>query len=241
MTDWDRFFDEQYLRTYMPRLDELDSSAEAVGAVALADCPKGGDVLDCPCGWGRHAIPLTEAGFHVVGADRSETQLREARRRDARTTWVQADYRDLPFDDGSFDCVLNLFSSLGYVGEAGDRQALAEFRRVLRPGGALVIETMHRDLLAWIFRQRTWEALPDDGLLLESRRFDQITGTMHDDHVYIDGDGTRHTFSYAVRTYTATEIDGMVRSAGFGRVDYYGGYGAEAFDWDTRLVAVARA
>ena len=73
---------------------------------------------------------------------------------------MQADYRELPFEDGSFDAVVNLFSSLGYRGDEGDRQTLREFRRVLRPGGALVIETMHRDRLVRVFRPRTGRTSP---------------------------------------------------------------------------------
>ena len=47
----------------------------------LAGCPDGGDLLDVACGFGRHAVPLARAGFRVVGVDRSEALLEEARRR----------------------------------------------------------------------------------------------------------------------------------------------------------------
>ena len=111
-------------------------------------------MLDCPCGYGRHSIEFARLGLHVVGSDYSESQLAEARRRGGDgewPQWVQADYRELPFADASFDCVANLFTSLGYWGDDADRGAIAEFRRVLRPGGSLVVETMHRDMLMAIF------------------------------------------------------------------------------------------
>ena len=241
MNEWDRFFGEQYLRTYLPRLEGLDSSAEALGAVALAGCPEGGDVLDCPCGYGRHTVPLAEAGYAVVGADRSETQLDEARQRTDAVRWVEADYRELPFDDESFDCVLNLFTSIGYAGDDGDRQAFTEFRRVLRPGGALVVETMHRDRLARIFQARRWDPLPDDALLVEDGRFNWVAGETEVDHTYIAADGARHSFSYTLRVYTATEVDRMLRDAGFAEIAYCGGYDGKPLDWDSRLVAVAHA
>ena len=50
---------------------------------------------------------------------------------------VRGDYRELPFEDASFDTVFNLFSSLGYLERDKDVGVLREFRRVLRPGGAL--------------------------------------------------------------------------------------------------------
>jgi Methyltransferase domain len=51
--------------------------------------------------------------------------LAEAARRAGEGEWsrfVQADYRELPFADAGFDCVANLFTSLGYWGEDGDRR-----------------------------------------------------------------------------------------------------------------------
>jgi SAM-dependent methyltransferase len=202
VSNGDRFFDEQYLRTYVPRQREVHSASEARAAVALAGAPTSGDVLDCPCGYGRHALPLAEAGYRVLGADRSETMLAEARSRSARRDWprwVRADYRDLPFADASFDCVLNLFTSIGYHDDDGDRRAFAEFRRVLRPDGCLVLETMHRDRLVRIFQPRRWDPLPDDGLLVEEGRFDLVTGTNDVQHTYVAPDGKRETFSFRWR------------------------------------------
>src|ERR687894_183000 len=52
--------------------------------------------------------------------------------------FVRADYRKLPFPDASFDAAVNLFSSLGYLGDEEDVRVLAEIGRVLRPGSRLV-------------------------------------------------------------------------------------------------------
>src|SRR4029453_15942501 len=76
MGDWDAVFDETYLRTYLPTTSDDWSREQALAAVALAEVQPGADVLDCPCGFGRHAIPLAEAGYLVTGLDRSESQPR---------------------------------------------------------------------------------------------------------------------------------------------------------------------
>ncbi len=166
---WDELFDESYFLLYAHASDEQRAGAEAEAAVRLAGVPAGAEMLDCPCGFGRHALVLAEAGYRLTGADRSTAQLGEAERRRGATEWpklVRADYRELPFPDASFDAVLCLFTSLGYLDRAGDVGVLSEFRRVLRPGGALVLETMHRDRLARVFEPRDWDEHPDGGFIL---------------------------------------------------------------------------
>jgi SAM-dependent methyltransferase len=118
---WDRLFDELYLKTYADH-EPGDPRDEALGAAALAGVEPPAQILDAPCGYGRHSLALAEAGYRVTGVDRSEVLLQEARKRsgdDEWPRWVHADHRALPFDDGSFDAVFTLFSSLGYRGEEG--------------------------------------------------------------------------------------------------------------------------
>ena len=168
----------------------------------LAGAPEGGDVLDVPCGFGRHAVPLGGGGYRAVGADRSQALLDEARRRAGGARWpklVRADYRELPFADGSFDAALNLFTSLGYLGDEQDERALAEIGRVLRPGGGLVIETMHRDRLLHGFRERDWQLVGEGRLLFEQRTFDHASGIAQTTQTLIEGDGTRESRTFSIR------------------------------------------
>jgi SAM-dependent methyltransferase len=103
------------------------------------------------------------------------------------------DYRDLPFADASFDAVVNLFTSFGFYGEEGDAKALAEFRRVLRPNGTLVVEAMHRDPLMAILQAPTWDDLPDGGTRLERREFDHVGGVLAVALTYWPQDGDPDT------------------------------------------------
>ena len=240
---WDSFFDQLYLKTYAALQRGGEAEEQALAAIQLAACEPGADVLDAPCGYGRHSIPLAHAGYRVVGADRSQGLLAEARRRAGDgewPRWLHADHRDLPFEDASFDAVLNLFTSLGYRGEEGDRQTLAQFLRVLRPGGALVVETMHRDRLMSIFQPRGWDPLPEGGILVEERTFDHVAGEAETTHTLIDAEGGRESFAYRMRLYTATELARMVEQAGFTAIECFGGLGREPLSQQTRLVLLAR-
>lgn len=242
--DWDDLFDGLYLRTHARIQESVDSEAQALAAVALAGLEPPGEILDAPCGYGRHSIALARAGFKVTGADRSPVLLEEARRRAGDCEWprwVQADHRELPFGDASFDVALNLFSSLGYRGEEGDRRTLSELRRVLRPGGMLVVETAHRDALMRSFQRRHWDPLPDGGLVLEERSFDHAAGEIETTHTLVGADGSRESSTYRLRVYTATELISLLHEAGFGAVEAYGGLDGGELSADAwRLVLVAR-
>ena len=235
---WDELFDETYLTAYSPFLTDERAQAEAAGAVALAGVEPPAEVLDAPCGFGRHSLLLAEAGYRVTGIDRSAVQLGEAvrRRGDAESPQlVRADYRELPFSDASFDAVLNLFTSLGYLDRAGDVTALAELRRVLRPGGPLVVETMHRDRLARIYTPRMWDRLEDDVLFLQEREVDWATGAIATHHLLVDAAGERVSRRFVHHVYTATEWTAMLREAGFSRAECFGGWEREPLTPDTRL------
>jgi len=240
---WDAFFSDFYLRAYADEERQEEAEGQALAATRLAGCPEGGELLDVPCGFGRHSLPLARAGYRVTGVDRSEALLAEARRRaggQRRPKLVRADYRKLPFPDASFDAAVNLFSSLGYLGDDEDTKALAEIGRVLRPGARLVIEIMHRDLLVREFREQDWRLLGAGRLLLEQRTFDPAAGVAQVTQTLIDGAGERESRSYSLRVYSATELLAMLDAAGFAEAKCHGDLGGGAFTSATRLVVVAR-
>jgi SAM-dependent methyltransferase len=239
---WDELFDELYLRTYAHNLGERDSGEEAGLAAACAGVEPPAEILDAPTGFGRHALPLARLGFRVTGVDRSPAQLAEARRLAGEVEWpryVQADFRELPLADESFDAVLCLFTSIGYRGEEGDRRAFGEYLRVLRPGGALVIEVLHRDRLMAIFQERSWEPLDDDAVLLEERRFDYAAGEIETDHTLLSV-GERRGVTFRLRVYTATELVRLLEDVGFAQVECFGDFEGGPLSRETRLVVRAR-
>ncbi|MEV4433150.1 methyltransferase domain-containing protein [Streptomyces sp. NPDC049555] len=116
---------------------------ELVTARKLA-LPAGSSVLDAGCGVGDTARTVARAsGAYVTGIDGIEPDLAIARQRSARaggpggrTRFLRADYHALPFADASFDGVYTMES---FVHSPEPARGLAEFFRVLRPGGRLVM------------------------------------------------------------------------------------------------------
>jgi len=115
-------------------------------AVRAAGIGPGSRVLDCACGTGDLSEAFADAGAaEVTGLDFTPQMLDIARHKATRTParpgragvrYVQGDAMALPFEDRSFDAVSIAF---GIRNVAQPERAIAEFLRVLRPGGRLVV------------------------------------------------------------------------------------------------------
>ncbi|WP_406639543.1 class I SAM-dependent methyltransferase [Amycolatopsis sp. WGS_07] len=103
---------------------------------SILDTIPPGRALDAACGTGRLTRLLVERGHHVVAVDGSPEMLSRAK---ADSTHV-ADLHELPVDDGSQDVVL-CGLALPHVPDLA--QVIAEFARVLAPGGHLVLSDVH--------------------------------------------------------------------------------------------------
>ena len=107
-------------------------------AVRAGGASRGDRVLDAACGTGDLAGLFARAGAgQVVGVDFCPEMLDAARRKfpRERIRWLPGDATALPLGDGEFDVVSIAF---GIRNIADPSLALAEFRRVLRPGGRLL-------------------------------------------------------------------------------------------------------
>src|SRR5262249_38704555 len=97
-------------------------------------------------------------------------------------------------------------SSLGYADEDVDRAVLSEIRRVLRPGGRLLVETNHRDRLPARTPLREWYPLGDGAFLLSESRVDRVRGTVELIHTYLPAGGPPDSRTITGRAYSVTEF-----------------------------------
>ena len=78
---WTSYFDAQYLKEYEPLFAFERDRREVARLIEILELPSGARVLDVPCGQGRHAHLLAEAGFDVDGLDYSKDLLALAKKR----------------------------------------------------------------------------------------------------------------------------------------------------------------
>jgi ubiquinone/menaquinone biosynthesis C-methylase UbiE len=220
--DVEATFGDDYLYFYAESTDDGHSDDDAAEIIGRLELPPGARVLDAPCGTGRLSRRLAAAGLEVTGVDLSSPYLDLARSEPAGpgavVSYVHGDLRRLP-TPGPFDAVVCWFTSFGYHDDPDCRRILSEFHRVLRPGGRVLIETMHHDGVV-----RHFTAAPDATVLwrgedsqVDLSRFDPATGRIATDRtVYRDG-AVRHS-SHFIRLPTPPEWVQWLEGAGFAEV-----------------------
>ncbi len=192
------------------------------------------EVLDVACGTFALDLRLVKRGIRVTGRDLSRDMLASARRnlraagKDADL--AKADMRHLDLGR-TFDAVLCLGTAFNYLATAADvRHALSRFRKHLRPGGLLVLDTTNFD--AWIRDPKNASAevdyrapdgtriaifaLNEQDLRRRVHRAGMITAVQR---------GRRLELSYSeapLHIWTKPELDRALRSAGFRPIAWAG-------------------
>lgn len=111
----------------------------------ILDALPAGIAVDAGCGTGRHTEHLAALGHRVVGVDSSPEMLERARVRVPRADFRHGELHRLPLDDDAADIVV---CGLALAHVRSLEPVLAEFARVLRPGGQLVISDPHEESVA---------------------------------------------------------------------------------------------
>jgi SAM-dependent methyltransferase len=214
---WASYFDERYLREYEPLFTLERDRREVARLLDILALPDGSRVLDCPCGQGRHAHLLAEAGLDVDGLDYSAPLLAKARARGtgARLRYTRGDMRRLPARwTGRFDAVVNLFTSFGFFSDpADDAAVVAGFARVLRPGGTLVWHGGSRDGVMARFLERDWWRTTDGTMIGQERAFDPLSGILTVRTTWT-GRRDRGEREHRIRLYTASRLAELCADAG---------------------------
>lgn len=131
---------------YKNKMGKFADDVETKLAFSVFTPTEGMRVLDVGCGTGNFSIKLAEMGCKVIGVDVSEEMLKIAREKirekGLNIEFHQIDVYDISFNDNEFDAVFSM-AAFEFIKEP--KQAYNEMFRVLKPGGQLLIGTIHRD------------------------------------------------------------------------------------------------
>lgn len=262
-TPWyEAAFQKEYLDLYLHR--DLAEAARAVRFLKKTlELRPDHHLLDLCCGPGRHLPFLGRMVGRAVGLDLSRVLLERAREHwhelNADTAGednqdlppeallVNADMRHMPLASGSFDRVVNLFTSFGYFGEEAQNEAvLKEISRVLRKrenaanGGMTAIDHINRSHLLENFESETRRDVAGGRQVIETRSWDEAASRIRKSIVYQRNDGEVKQWRESVRVYYPDELETMLRTAGLEPLARYGDYeGSPWRETSPRLILIA--
>lgn len=215
----------------------------------------GGPVLELGCGTGRLLLPLAQAGYEVVGLDRSAVMLARAEARLAaagladRITLIQADMTDFHLGR-SFGLIIFALNTFMHLSAQADQiAALTCVRRHLRPGGLLILDLPGPSepfLIqpGLILTSQFQTAEGSTVLKLTDSRYDRAQQieeiTIIYDETGADGITRRAIVPLRLRYVFRYELELLLRLAGLRLEAIYGDYDLRPFDEEApRLIAVS--
>lgn len=185
----------------------------------LAPVRPGSSALDLACGTGDIAAALSAAGAKTIGLDVTMPMLEIAAARrlgPAGPRWVCGDMMALPFTEGRFDVVT---TGYGIRNVPGIQGAIAEIRRVLKPGGMFLSLDFNRP--------------PNAAVRAVYLTYLTVVGSALGFVLHGDPDTYRY-IPESIRRYPgARAVSGIIRGQGFSACDYIPVFGG--------LMAIHRA
>jgi D-alanine-D-alanine ligase len=218
---WKALFDEIYLITDARSVCDEEITRREVDLICeLLPIRPDHKILDLCGGHGRHSIELcarrigkcTLVDYSCYLIDHARTS---AARLGHQIECLQQDARGTGLPEASFDHVLIMGNSLGYLTEpTADAQILAEANRVLGLGGWLLVDVVDGNAVRTSLNPLAWHEIGSDKVVCRQR---EILG----DRVYArEMVLSKHTglirdCAYAVKLYNAETLVNLIEQAGF--------------------------
>jgi len=131
---------------FLAEPDPRQTACEVAFLRRVLPRPDVSSVLDLCCGYGRHAGPLAETGYRVLGIDRDPDVITRAQslHRFPNLAFRVHDMMSLDALPDVFDAVVCMWQSFGYFDQATNAGVLAQIGGHLQPGGRAVLDIYNR-------------------------------------------------------------------------------------------------
>ncbi len=235
------WFDSLYYHILYQHRDDKEAHFFIDNLVRHLDLGKNGKVLDLACGKGRHSIYLAEKGLEVVGVDLSPESIAHAQTFAQDNLSFQTHDMRQPIDFGTFDAVLNLFTSFGYFDNpADDIATLNSMKGALKNKDSfLVIDffNAYKVIQQLVLKEEKTlqnilfkiERRVENGFIVKDIRFEDK--------------GQKFAFQEKVKAFVLSDFIQLFEQVGLHLVQTFGDYKLTAFDPKTsnRLIMVLKS
>jgi len=225
MSEWfkDWFDSSEYLDVYSHR-DKTDVANLLVLITQNFDFKSGSKVLDAACGNGRFSNYFAKTGFNVTSFDLSMQLLKIAQRKSTEDNlnvkYFRSDIRNVPLK-GSFDLVLNMFTSFGYF--TSDNENFSFIRtayELLNEKGYFIFDYLNKDYVINNLIPKSHKTIGGKKIIEERR----INNNRVEKKIIIESSSERKIFQESVLIYSKDEIIDGFNLCGFKVDKIFGDY-----------------
>jgi D-alanine-D-alanine ligase len=248
---WKKIFDEVYLITDARSVCDDDLTRQEVDLILeMIPIRRDHRILDLCGGHGRHSLELCSRGFiNCTLLDYSGYLIAHARsnaeRKHYRLDLIQGDARDTGLPAESYDHVLILGNSLGYIAEAeADKEILLEAKRVLRKNGWILVDVTDGSTVKESLTPTAWHEIDEDKVVCRQREL--IKNRVNARELVLSKkEGKIRDSTYSIRIYRPGELAEIMEKTGFQRVGVQSDFRAHKTKGDygfmnRRMLAVGR-
>ena len=231
MSEWFKewFNSSEYLDVYSHR-DIRDAENALILIRNNYDFKVGSKVLDAACGTGRFSNLFAEEGFDVTSFDLSMQLLKNAQIKSYKdhlnVKFFRSDIRNVPLN-GSFDLILNMFTSFGYF--VTDNENFSFIRKaieLLNDKGYFIFDYLNKDYVTNNLIPRSQKTFADK-IVTEERK---INRNRIEKKIMIESEKGIKYFQESVLMYSKDEILSGFNSCGFNVDKIFGDYFGNSFN-----------
>lgn len=221
VTDWwTEFFEGPFSDLQLGGIHEANAKGEVDELEKRLQLSRPMDILDAPCGTGRHSLELARRGHRVTGLDFNPKVIDRARdtatKEGLAVEFRVQDLRQLD-DEAKFDSAICHWGSFGYFDDADNANHLRRVSRALRSGGRFFLDVHVAETLFHKYRMQDWfwwGEGDERARVLEERHFNCDSGRMESIWTF-QKKGTETSHRISVRLYTYRELRTLLEQAGF--------------------------
>jgi len=224
---WKDLFDEIYLLTDARSVCNDNLTGQEVDFLEkLLDLSPSATIIDLCGGQGRHALEFSRRGFNnVTVLDYSQYLVdvgkKQAEQEELRTMFVRGDARNTGVRSHSFQYVIIMASSFGYfIDENENQKILQEVKRLLLPGGTLLLDLPDKDYVIGNFKPFSSHRVDGDFQVTRERELGE--DIIYSREVVVsDSSGCIRDKTYSIRLYSETKIADLLHSSGFESIHFH--------------------
>lgn len=226
-TEWfQHWFDTKYYHLLYDHRDIEEARFFMQNLIRFLKLKKGDEILDLPCGKGRHAVFLHEEGFKVVGADLSKNSIDFAKKFEKEDLKFRIHDMREPLLK-KYHTIFNLFTSFGYFEEDQTNITVLEnFKNALHENGKIVIDFLNIDKIKENLISD--EKFEKNGILFHITR--KIEHEILIKNISFEADDKSHHYTEKVQCLTLEKMIKIAGSANLQVQHTFGDYNLVAYD-----------